>query len=420
MVDRVERLTNPARDYAWGVVDGLAGLVGTAATGGPEAELWIGAHPSAPSVLDDGTTLDAAIAAAPEALLGDEVVARFGARLPYLLKVLAIGRALSVQLHPDAEQAAAGYAREEAEGPDRDAPDRIYRDPYAKPEMLVALRPTTILVGLRSGDDAASLLRTLGAPAADALADAVDGRPDARSALVGLVTADADARAALATAAASVGNGRGRGPTGPATRPPGAPAAPEEVGDDPWPWVARLAAWSPADPAALAPLVLGLRVLAPGDAVFLAAGIPHAYLEGAGVELMGASDNVVRGGLTSKHVDPESLAGLMARPGTEPTVLAGVDLGEGIRRYDPPVPEIALHRLTPGDGELAVPTVPRGPALLVATDGPAAVTRADDTVLLDAGGAALVTPDERDGATVTGPGTVWLATVGGTGSTPDG
>lgn len=417
----MQRLTNHARDYAWGVVDGLSPLVGTDPTGAPEAELWIGAHPAAPSRLDDGTTLDVAIAATPEALLGGEVVARFGARLPYLLKVLAIGRALSVQLHPDSAQAASGYAREEVEGPAVDAAERTYRDPYAKPEMLVALRPTTILVGLRSGDEAASLLRTLGEPSADALAEVVDGHIDARSALVGLVTADAEARPALAAAAASVGAGRARGPIVAAgAGPPGAAASPEELDDDPWPWVARLAASNPGDPAALAPLVLGLRTLAPGEAVFLAAGIPHAYLEGAGVELMGASDNVVRGGLTSKHVDADALVALLAPPGTEPTVLAGVDVGEGVRRYDPPAPEIALHRLTPGDGALAVPAAPPGPALLVATDGRAAVARGEETVLLDAGGASLVGPDERDGVIVTGPGTVWLATIGGAGPAPDG
>lgn len=394
MVGGVHRLTNPVRDYAWGVVDGLAGLVGREPTGRREAELWIGAHPGGPSRLDDGTTLDRAIAAAPEAMLGDDVLARFGPRLPYLLKVLAIGRALSIQLHPDAEQAAAGFAREEAEGPALDAPDRTYRDPHPKPEMLVALRRTTILVGLRPGDEAAGLLRAVDGAAARDLADAVEGEPDARAALVGLVTADDATRGELAAAAAAT-DGDGDG-------------AP----DDLLRWVARLAADSPGDPTALSPLVLGLRTLDAGDSVFLDAGIPHAYLEGAGVELMGASDNVVRGGLTPKHVDAEALVTLLAPPGTTPTALAGVDVAPGVRRYDPPAPELALHRLEPAGGSMPVPSTPPGPAVLLATGSSATVTSEHVSFVLDGGNAALVGPEERDEVTVSGDGTIWVATPG--------
>ncbi|HEX7135799.1 MAG TPA: mannose-6-phosphate isomerase, class I, partial [Iamia sp.] len=262
-------LANRIQPYAWGPVDGLVPLVGTTPTGHEEAELWVGAHPAAPSTTADGATLDAALTADPATLLGPELVDRFGPRLPFLLKVLAIGAPLSIQLHPDPDQAAAGYADEEAIGRPADAPDRTYKDPYAKPEILVALMPTWVLVGFRRGSDAAARIRTLG-PEAQPLADMVVDQPDARRALVHLLTATDAEREVLARLSTRAG-----------------------AGDDVRSWVRRLAKAYPGDPTALAPLVMDLRQLTTGEGVYLPAGVPHAYLGGAGVELMGASDNVV-------------------------------------------------------------------------------------------------------------------------------
>lgn len=381
-------LANRIQPYAWGSVDGLAPLVGTPPTGHEEAELWVGAHPAAPSTTADGPTLDEAVAADPEGLLGPDLVARFGPRLPFLLKVLAIGSPLSIQLHPDPDQAAAGFAAEEAAGRPADAPDRTYKDPHAKPEVLVALAPTWVLVGFRRGSDAAARLRSLG-PETTPLADLVVDQPDARRALVHLLTAPAAERAALAHLAATRAG----------------------AGDDARSWVRRLAAAYPGDPTALAPLVLDLRQLAPGEGVFLPAGVPHAYLGGAGVELMGASDNVVRGGLTPKHVDTEALADLLAPAGVGVEPMPGDGVALGIRRYDPPVPEITLHRLEAGSRAMAAPPG-TGPALAVATGGSAVLTTEHDRVELGEGRAVLVPPGERASCRVRGPGVVWWATTG--------
>jgi mannose-6-phosphate isomerase len=382
-------LANRIQPYAWGSIDGLTTLVGTSPTGKEEAELWVGAHPAAPSTVagdgpSDGTHLTDAIDEDPDALLGPAVVERFGARLPFLLKVLSIGAPLSIQLHPDPDQAAEGFAREEDEGRPIDAPERSFKDPYAKPEVLVALVPTWVLVGFRPGTDAAARLRALGSDATRALADL----PDARRALVHLLTATGEDREALALAASRAG-----------------------AGDDARSWVRRLAAGYPGDPMALAPLVLDLRQLSPGEGVFLPAGVPHAYLGGAGVELMGASDNVIRGGLTPKHVDTETLVDLLAPPGVSVEPMPGDAVALGVRRYDPPVPEITLHRLEAGSRAMAAPPG-TGPALAVATGGSAVLTTDDDRVELGEGRAVLVPPAERASCRVRGPGVVWWATVG--------
>lgn len=380
-------LANRIQPYAWGAVDGLVPLVGASPTGQEQAELWIGAHPAAPSTTDDGRDLDVAVDEDPTTLLGTDLVARFGPRLPFLLKVLAIGAPLSIQLHPAPDQAAAGFAREDADGIPLDAPDRSFKDPYAKPEVLVALTPTWVLVGFRRGADAAARIRALG-PDAKPLADLVADQPDARRALVHLLAAPADERAGLAELAAGAGSG-------------------DEVRS----WVRRLATAFPGDATALAPLVLELRRLSPGEGVFLPAGVPHAYLEGAGVELMGASDNVVRGGLTPKHIDTDTLVDLLAPAGVDVALLPGDAVELGIRRYDPLVPEITLHRLDPGSRVMAVPPGP-GPALAVATGGPAVLTTAGDRAELGAGRAVFVGPEERGSCRVRGPGIVWWATAG--------
>lgn len=384
-------LANRIKLDPWGPVDGLVPLVGTPPTGEREAELWVGTHAAFPSATTAGATLGAAIDADPTGLLGADVVERFGARLPFLLKVLAIDSPLSIQLHPDPEQAAAGFAREEAAGLAIDAPERTYRDPHAKPEVLVALTPTWVLVGFREGIDAAARLRAMGPETRD-LADLVAKEPDARKALVHLLSAPDDERAVYAEAASRIGAFAGARS-----------------------WVRRLAAAYPGDPTALAPLILDLRMLHPGEGVFLPAGVPHAYLHGAGVELMGASDNVIRGGLTPKHIDTAALVELLAAPGVGVTNLPGDATALGVRRYSPPdVAEIALHRIEAGSRSMQVPQGP-GPAVAIATGGAvgtAVLITDDDRVELGAGKAVLVTPEERESCRVRGPGVVWWATVG--------
>lgn len=385
-------LTNAVQAYAWGAVDGLARLVGTPATGGAEAELWVGAHPSAPSRTSAGRPLDQVIAEDPEGVLGREVTDRFGGRLPFLLKVLAIGAPLSIQLHPSPEQARDGYAREEAAGVARDDPRRSYRDPHAKPEVLVALEPTWVLAGFRTGAAAADALEVVagGAPAVADLQARVADAPDARAGLIHLLSAPDAERSALAAAATGAD-------------PADGPAAG---------WTAALAEAHPGDPSALSPLLLELRRLEPGQGIFLPAGVPHLYLHGAGVELMGASDNVVRGGLTAKHVDRDELVRLLAPPGVGPDLLPGVTTGDGATAYITGTPEIALHRMDLRPDGVAIAPEPAGPALVLAVHGTARLAADGAREDLGHGRAVLVPAGERADVRAEGSGTAWWATVG--------
>ena len=273
-------MTNAPRDYAWGSTTLIADLEGRAPSGRPEAEVWFGDHPGCPAHVADGRPLGD--------WLADEGAAT-GAPplLPYLLKLLAAASSLSIQAHPSRAQAIAGFAREDAEGIARDAPDRTYRDENHKPELIVAVSETfTALAGVRDLDDTRRLLALLGeggqvladrlsrADAADAVRDTIQWLLAGDSAEV----IDADRRRG--------GRGRVTGVRG------GAAIS-----------IRRLAADFPGDPGIGVALLMNLVVLRRGEGLFVPAGVLHAYLAGLGVEIMAASDNVLRGGLTPKHID---------------------------------------------------------------------------------------------------------------------
>ncbi|MEU3570630.1 mannose-6-phosphate isomerase, class I, partial [Kitasatospora sp. NPDC036755] len=189
-------LRNPVRRYAWGSPTAIPALTGTAPDGTPQAELWLGAHPSAPSLLlGDGAPrpLDELIDADPDGLLGADTVRRFGPALPFLLKVLAADRALSLQVHPTRAQAEAGYAAEQARGLAPDAPERVFKDRGHKPELLCALGDFEALCGFRPAAATARLLDALGV--LPSWAAALRARP-AEAVLPELLRAGLDADAA--------------------------------------------------------------------------------------------------------------------------------------------------------------------------------------------------------------------------------
>lgn len=369
-------LHSEIKDYAWGPRDGIAALLGTEPTGGPEAELWVGGHPSAPSRrADDGRALDELIADDPDALLGGRVTENFGPRLPFLLKVLAIGAPLSLQVHPTAGRAVAMAAR--------------YTDPYAKPEVLVALRDTWALAGLRPAADARELVALLDRAELGPLLDALDGE-DRTTGLRHLLRLDDRRRASVASVAAA-----------------GSAAVATAADADPYRWVCHLARLHPGDPMILAPLLCGLHHLAAGEGIFLGPGVPHAYLEGAGVEMMGASDNVLRAGLTPKLVDAAEVDAVLDPTG-EAVILGGEPNGPGRRRYRPGVSEIELTRIGAIPGRHVA--APASPAVGVVTSGYVTLSRPTGEGLdLASGGTAFI--GVGDPVTVRGSGSLWWGTV---------
>jgi len=395
-MQRLSPLENTIQHYAWGSRTALAELQGRPApTAQPEAELWMGAHPLAPSRVRTARgplTLDALIRSDPEGLLGSRVEARFAGDLPFLLKVLAVERPLSLQAHPTRQQAEAGFAREETLGIPGDAPQRSYRDRHHKPEMVCALTPFRGLVGFR--------------PATDVLCDFEALAPTGLAAEIGLLRAEPGPegwrRAFQSLLAAprprmaqALREACGRAPTGPPR----------------FDWLRRLAAFHPDDPGALAPLYLHLVQLAPGEAVFLAARELHCYLEGVAVEIMASSDNVLRGGLTPKHVDAAELLRVLRFEPATPRLLRPGARGKAVLAYPVRAEEFALDAVLLRAGSpLALRS--DGPEILLCVEGSASVRDAgsENLVALGRGGSVLA-PARVTDYTLEGEGRLFRARV---------
>ena len=394
----MRRLTGRIRGYAWGSRAALAALQGRAPTGQPEAELWHGAHPDDPSTLRDGAdqSLLAAIEADPAGLLGEAVAGRFGGRLPYLLKVLAADAPLSLQAHPSAAQARAGFDAEAAAGTPRER--RNYTDPYHKPELLAAVSEFEALCGFRRAADAAAALRRLRLPVLEPVLDSLS-RPDPgeglRRAVTGLYALPGERRIDLVK----------RVQAACASRP-----------EREYALAAELAERYPGDLGVVISLLLNRVLLRPGEAIYMPAGNLHAYLSGVGVEIMASSDNVLRGGLTPKRVDvPELLRVLRFEELAEPR-LAATPAGPGVVRWPTPLPDFQLARATVADGE-SVRLPGAGPRIVLCLAGRVRVA--------DGGGEVLLGPGEAGFAaagagvvTLSGAGEAYQASVGGLSAEP--
>ncbi|WP_425956338.1 mannose-6-phosphate isomerase, class I [Xylanimonas sp. McL0601] len=356
-------LENTIQHYDWGSPTRIHELLGQAPDGLPAAELWLGAHPNAPSVaqVPDGSraALDALLRSDPQGMLGKRVSDEFGPRLPYLLKVLAADRALSLQVHPKPHLARAGFNRENRLGIPQDAPHRSFHDDQHKPEMLVAISQFEALAGFRNPRNIVSLLAGLQGPLVEAVREelALDrSARGIRAAFQRLIAARSDATCPEQVAA-TVDSVRARAAAG----------SPYERADA---TVLRLATEHPGDPGAIASLLLNRVTLDPGEAVYLPAGEIHAYLSGLGVEIMASSDNVLRAGLTSKHVDEKALfeaASFEPRPPAVPHQELTGSRGQAVT-FRPPVREFALTLADVDDVE-PVALAAAGPRTVICLDG---------------------------------------------------
>ncbi|WP_052668347.1 mannose-6-phosphate isomerase, class I [Nitriliruptor alkaliphilus] len=392
------RLLEPAvRGYAWGSRRFLADLQGRPApTPTPEAEAWFGAHPGAPArtVASSGADrLDEVIDADPAGELGVAVLERFGPRLPFLTKLLAADAPLSLQAHPSAEQARRGFEVEEALGIARDAPDRNYRDAWPKPELLLALTPFRALCGFREPIETADFLAALDVRGLDVVVErlARDG-PGALADVVAWALRDGR-DAAIATL-------------------PELRSAAARVREGAWASTARcvvdLADRYPGDPGTVVALLLRLVELAPGQAIHVPDGVLHAYLGGAGLEVMASSDNVLRGGLTAKHVDVDALLEVVDPRPLPPPFVSGERQGDETV-YATPTPHFRLSELTV-EGQ-PVRLDDRGPQVLVAVGGATEVTVDGAVATITSGRGAFVSARATE-VTVSGHGRLLRTTTG--------
>jgi len=346
----VQVLTSAIRDYAWGSRTAIASIQGRSVpSDGPEAELWLGAHPAAPSALGSVSLVDA-IAADPAGMLGPAVVDAFGTRLPYLLKLLAAAEPLSLQVHPDATQAAAGFAAQEAAGIPRDAPERTYSDPFHKPEVLVAVDEFEALCGFRDPLVSAEAIASLDVPPLGRVVAALRSDAEPLREAVRLLTSwPADGRAELVQAVA---------------------ASTSSMSTEDARLAGDLAARYPGDVGVVLALLLNHVRLRPDEAVWMPAGNLHMYLRGVGVEIMAASDNVLRGGLTLKHVDVPAVRAVVRYEVLADPVVRPVAVAPGLVTWPVPVDEFSLHRAAlDASTELVLPG--RGPRIVLCLRGTA-------------------------------------------------
>jgi mannose-6-phosphate isomerase len=387
------------RRYAWGSRTAIPELLGTAPDGQPQAELWLGAHASAPASVktDSGLVpMDDWIRSDPESVLGARAAARFSGELPYLLKILAAAEPLSIQAHPSEEQARAGFDRENAAGIPLDASNRTYRDRHHKPELICALSPFRALNRFREPAEIERRIAALGLPEFDPILAPLRDAPD-RSGLASFferwMTFDPAERERLVASAAAVAK-RTRAVD---------PAHAELV---------RLSQAYPGDPGVLAPLFLHLVELAPGEAMYLPAGELHSYLFGTGIELMANSDNVLRGGLTSKHIDlPELLETLHFEAGRVERLLPQT-MSEVEARYSTPAEEFALSVLHLKPGRRWEAPRDRSAEIAVCTAGEARATDSCGRGVALLRGSAVVAPAAASGYAIEGNGVVYRAGVG--------
>ena len=369
-------LTNTPRDYAWGSPTAIADLLGRARSGGPEAEYWLGTHPGSPSHLRD-----------PSEHGGAKLLSEL-TTLPFLLKVLAADAPLSLQAHPTQAQAQAGFEQENALGIPLDAPNRNYRDSQHKPELIYALSDEFVaLCGFRPVAATRTLLAALGD---DPLIAAFRAR-----------LADDDSLPPLLEWLLSRSEGVDELVAQVVERSTMLDGAEFTM-------VGELAAAYPGDPGIVVALLLNRVVLSPGQALYLPAGNIHAYLRGVGIELMSASDNVLRGGLTPKHIDVTELLGVLDFRAGPPPLMAPDDPAAGVRVFRPDVPDFELVVVQPS-GEPAR-FAPAGESILLCTAGHLAVAGAASQYSLSRGDSAYVTADEGP-LVFSGTGTVFLATI---------
>ncbi|MCZ4078286.1 mannose-6-phosphate isomerase, class I [Rhodococcus sp. H36-A4] len=407
----MQPLLGAVRSYAWGSRTVLAALQGRPVPSEhPEAEIWLGAHPADPAMVADGTStrsLLSVIDENPAFELGADTSATYQGRLPFLLKLLAADEPLSLQAHPSATQAAEGFAREESARIPIDSSLRNYRDASHKPELIVALTEFHALAGFRCPRRTVEFIDALNVDALSGYRSLLADQPDdagLRTVFTSWITLPGPALDALLPL---VADGCIEYLSTRAQSDGGEFVAEART-------LLELGESYPGDAGVLAALLLNRITLTPGQGIFLDAGNLHAYLTGTGVEIMANSDNVLRGGLTTKHVDvPELLRILDFRPSEVKILEAKPIMTDTVTRYETPAPEFALSRALVTDGS-SVKSDREGPSIVLCTKGRVVVDDGDRELVLEQGSAVWISAADPafTAAALWGDAEIFFATVG--------
>ncbi|RJP45711.1 MAG: mannose-6-phosphate isomerase, class I [Desulfobacteraceae bacterium] len=407
-VRRPLALKNTIQEYLWGSHTAIQQLMGVPKTGAPWAELWMGTHPKAPSQIKiDGKWmgLDALIRQFPDEILGPPTAAKFNGALPFLFKILAAQHPLSIQAHPDKTRAAAGFVRETASGIALDDPARNYRDPSHKPECICALTPFTALKSFRDTDDITGILKRLcpdgiaslipDAPAGDlkglGYKHEKPAAPFIRHLYVSLLCLPPDQKKRII--AETLENAR-------------LDAAKDPV----CAWILRLYQYYPEDIGILGPALMNLVTLTPGQALFLESGELHAYLYGMGIEIMANSDNVLRAGLTVKHVDTEELLDAARFDPCPVEILAPQTVAPHESRYLVHAEEFVLSKIALKHKTVYAAPEDRSVEILLCTGGTARLTHPElaDEMILKPGDSVII-PAQADPYHLSGKASIYKA-----------
>ncbi|MGW8221228.1 MAG: mannose-6-phosphate isomerase, class I [Syntrophobacteria bacterium] len=393
-------MKNTIQEYAWGSRTAIPELLGQPVPAEkPQAELWMGAHPKAPSqVLSDGIwrSLPEVIQENPAETLGQEVAARFSNKLPFLFKVLAAARPLSIQAHPNKEQAEQGFARENELGVPLDAPQRNYRDDNHKPEIICALTPFCALNGFRKLEEALRLLEKIRVPGLAEIVSFLRSHPNRdglKKFFNHLMTTDRGKQRKIVEQAVN--------------------SAEQQTNEEPvWTWMIKLNEEYPGDMGVLSPLFLNLVRLKPQQAMYLPAGELHGYLEGVGIELMANSDNVLRGGLTPKHIDVQELLTVLNFTDGDLNILGPENLAFGEAIYSTEAEEFVLSVMRLNKGAPFSSPRNRSVEIMICTEGEVSVTdlSAGDITRLTRG-ISIIVPAAVEQYRIEGEATLYKATV---------
>lgn len=373
-------LKNTIQEYAWGSYTAIPDLLGyDSPAGSPQAELWMGAHPKAPSLVKcDGRwiSLLELIEQNPEDILGKKVAEKFNSRLPYLFKVLAAAKPLSIQAHPSRSQAIKGFERENRLGIPLDAGNRNYKDDNHKPECICALTPFWALNGFRKIPEMLSLMEQAGPQGLEGEIKELRNKPDSR----GLKS--------FFQALMTMSRRRQKQIIDDALKNAQKLSQENQV----FKWMINLQHEYPDDIGIFAPILLNLICLEPGQAMFLPAGELHAYLDGVGIELMANSDNVLRGGLTPKHVDVSALLHVLNFKERKIDILPKEFINGCEEIYHSQAEEFILSIITVKNGTSYASPAKRSVEIVLCTEGKATITDMEkgDIIILVKGSSIII------------------------------